>query len=109
MNKKEREFIKKTRVITKRMAVDLGIPKPMLSNATIGYREVDVSTEEGKRIIKDAELLEVSVEYPSKTGGQKAIDASCGCECHKPDHNTQNYMWCGNCHEKHKNDNRYGV
>ena len=44
-----------------------------------------------------------------KTEEQTKIDAECGCECHDMGENTQNYMWCGNCGEEHKNDSRYSI
>jgi len=61
INREER-FVEHTRVMRKRIVADLGIPKPILSTATIGYKEVDVSTEEGQRVVKEADLLEVSVK-----------------------------------------------
>jgi len=42
-----------------------------------------------------------------KTPEQKQIDNECGCDCHKELEMTQNFMWCGNCAEKHKKDIRY--
>lgn len=42
-----------------------------------------------------------------KTKEQKNIDKKCGCKCHTEITTTQNYYWCGVCHEKHKKDDRY--
>jgi hypothetical protein len=45
-----------------------------------------------------------------KTEEQQKIDKECGCSCHYDETGIyrieQNYMWCGNCGEKHQNDSR---